>query len=49
MYSKVAHSKLYITQTPITAADILNERALPFYDIEHTKTKAKTAANQRYV
>lgn len=48
-YSKVAHSKLYITQTPITAADILNERALPFYDIEHTKTKAKTAANQRYV
>jgi hypothetical protein len=29
-YSKVAHA--------ITAADILNERALPFYDIEHTKT-----------
>ena len=48
-YSKVAYAKLYITQTPITAADILNERALPFYDIEHTKTKAKTAANQRYV
>jgi hypothetical protein len=46
---KVALAKLYITQTPITAADILNERALPFYDIEHTKTKAKTAANQRYV
>lgn len=30
-YSKVAHAKLYITKTPITAADILNERALSLW------------------
>ena len=30
-YSKVAHCKLYITKTPITAADLLNDRVLPFY------------------
>jgi transposase InsO family protein len=31
-YSKVAHAKLYTTKTPITAADLLNERVLPFYE-----------------
>ncbi len=31
-YSKVAHAKLYATKTPITAADMLNDRALPFYE-----------------
>ena len=30
-YSKVAHAKLYSTKTPITAADLLNDRVLPFY------------------
>ena len=30
-YSKVAFAKLYTTKTPITAADILNDRALPFF------------------
>lgn len=30
-YSKVAHCKLYFTKTPITAADLLNDRVLPFY------------------
>ena len=30
-YSKVAHCKLYTTKTPITAADLLNDRVLPFY------------------
>jgi transposase len=31
-YSKVAHCcKLYVTKTPITAADLLNARVLPFY------------------
>lgn len=30
-YSKVVHCKLYTTKTPITAADILNDRVLPFY------------------
>lgn len=30
-YPKVAHCKLYVTKTPITAADLLNDRVLPFY------------------
>lgn len=30
-YSRVAHCKLYTTKTPITAADLLNDRVLPFY------------------
>jgi transposase InsO family protein len=30
-YCKVAHCKLYITKTPITAADLLNDKVLPFY------------------
>lgn len=33
-YCKVAHAKLYTTKTPITAADLLNDQVLPFYD-EH--------------
>lgn len=33
-YSKVAHCKLYTTKTPITAADLLNDRVLPFYASE---------------
>jgi len=75
-YSAVAHAKLYTTKTPITAADMLNDKVLPYfeehglpvlriltdrgteycgkpeqhdfqlfmaiYDIEHTKTKAKS-------
>ncbi|EEM9094169.1 DDE-type integrase/transposase/recombinase, partial [Salmonella enterica] len=31
-YSKVAHCKLYVTKTPITAADLLNDSVLPFYE-----------------
>jgi transposase InsO family protein len=30
-YSKVAFAKLYATKTPITSADILNDRVLPFF------------------
>jgi len=30
-YSKVVHCKLYTTKTPITAADVLNDKVLPFY------------------
>ena len=30
-YSKVAQCKLYTMKTPITAADLLNDRVLPFY------------------
>ena len=33
-YSKVAHAKLYSTKTPITVADLLNDRVLPFHE-EH--------------
>lgn len=33
-YSKVAAAKLYTTKTPITAADLLNDRVLPVFD-EH--------------
>jgi transposase InsO family protein len=31
-YCKVAHCKLYTTKTPITAADLLNDRVLPFHE-----------------
>jgi transposase InsO family protein len=31
-YSKVAFAKLYDRKTPITAADLLNDRVLPFFD-----------------
>ncbi len=30
-YSKVVHCKLYTTKTPITSADLLNDKVLPFY------------------
>lgn len=33
-YAKVAMAKLYTTKTPITAADLLNDRVLPFYAAE---------------
>lgn len=33
-YSKVGFAKLYDTKTPITAAEILNDRVLPFFE-EH--------------
>ena len=32
-YAKVAQCKLYTTKTPITAADLLNDRVLPFYEV----------------
>ena len=31
-YSKIAFAKLYTTKTPITAADMLNDRVLPFFE-----------------
>lgn len=33
-YSKVAFAKLYTDKTPLTAAELLNDRVLPFFD-EH--------------
>jgi len=32
-YSKIAFAKLYTTKTPITSADILNDRVLPFFSM----------------
>lgn len=31
-YSKVAFAKLYTTKTPISAADLLNDKVLPFFE-----------------
>jgi transposase InsO family protein len=31
-YSKVAFAKLYDTKTPLTAADLLNDRVVPFFE-----------------
>jgi transposase InsO family protein len=31
-YSKIAFAKLYTTKTPITAADLLNDKVLPFFE-----------------
>ena len=36
-YSKVACAKLYDRKTPITAADLLNDRVLPFFDSQEVK------------
>jgi transposase InsO family protein len=33
-YAKVAFAKLYTTKTPLTAADLLNDRVLPFYEAQ---------------
>ena len=32
-YSKVAFAKLYTTKTPITAVDVLNDKVLPFFEM----------------
>lgn len=32
--SKVAFAKLYPTKTPVTAADLLNDKVLPFFEQE---------------
>jgi transposase InsO family protein len=36
-YSKVAFAKLYDRKTPITAADLLNDRVVPFFDMHEVK------------
>jgi transposase InsO family protein len=36
-YTKVAFAKLYDRNTPITAADLLNDRVLPFFDAHEVK------------
>ena len=36
-YAKVAFAKLYDRKTPITAADLLNDRVVPFFDEHEVK------------
>jgi transposase InsO family protein len=36
-YTKVVFAKLYDRKTPITAADLLNDRVLPFFDAHEVK------------
>jgi transposase InsO family protein len=36
-YTKVAFAKLYDRKTPITAADLLNDRVIPFFDNQEVK------------
>ena len=36
-YSKVAFAKLYDRKTPLTAADLLNDRVIPFFDEQGVK------------
>jgi hypothetical protein len=36
-YSKVAFAELYDRKTPITAADLLNDRVVPFYDAREVR------------
>lgn len=37
-YSKYAFAKLYTTKTPITAADTLNDKVLPFFATQELPT-----------
>ncbi len=36
-YAKVAFAKLYDRKTPITAADLVNDRVVPFYDAREVR------------
>lgn len=36
-YAKVAFAKLYDRKTALTAADLLNDRVVPFYDAQDVK------------
>jgi len=45
-YTKMSFAKLYDRKTPITAADLLNDRVLPFFD-EHEYFQLMSALNLR--
>jgi hypothetical protein len=36
-YSKITFAKLYDRKTPITAAEILNDRVIPFFESQEIK------------
>lgn len=42
-YSKVAFAKLYTDKTPITSADLLNDRVVPFFDEQDSPTSHDTS------
>ena len=44
-YAKVAFAKLYDRKTPITPADLLNDRVLPFFEEHDVKLLRVAAAN----
>jgi hypothetical protein len=39
--SKIVFAKLYDRKTPITAADLLNERVVPFFEEKEIKLRGK--------
>jgi hypothetical protein len=43
-YAKVAFAKLYDRKTPITAADLLNDRVVPFYDTHEAPLTSRPKA-----
>jgi hypothetical protein len=48
-YSKVAFAKLYDRKMPITAADLLNDRVVPFFDEKEVKlSRALTDRGTEY-
>jgi transposase InsO family protein len=48
-YAKVAFAKLYDRKTALTAADLLNDRVLPFYDAQEVKlTRVLTDRGTEY-
>jgi DNA-binding GntR family transcriptional regulator len=44
-YAKVGFAKLYDRKTPLTAADLLNDRVIPFYD-EHEVVLQRVLTDQ---
>lgn len=44
-YSKIAFAKLYTTKTPITAADILNDKVLPYFE-QHERPMLRIITDQ---
>jgi len=44
-YAKVAFAKLYDRKTPITAADLLNDRVVPFYDAREVRLSRVLTTN----
>ena len=48
-YAKVAFAKLYDRKTALTAADLLNDRVVPFYDTQEVKlTRVLTDRGTEY-